>query len=606
MPNSTLSTDNLQASPPAESNSSSPNILAPFFDATANLAKASNNIIPGPNNPNTYQQARSLSKASQAGFKGNEKYDQYTNKSLATSLFNALIKNYAKAVNSTVAEIIRNVLTANNGKGKDSESLEQTPIQEILKKPEKLNEFVTNGMRGLPTLIHSTFFDSLPARLGTDLAVGFIIPIAHKLGISKFINEDILQGMVAAPFISFFRGLTNSENQQTLQTKGDCKDPDGSKKLSPKEEIIKERVNANPGWLLSLFNKLSTDGVKYIRKPLNKFLEIAFGIKAPETVIGSDGTALKDSNTGIDLKYTAKVNPLHFLSGFAASIGLTFLIKDKSEAPTGFGEVHSPFSGVRTLFTHVISRIHSDMFAKMNMSSEGKSFDFILTNSIFKKLPGPFTQYIADAGASSLRTSKIAKTIGTVPLSLMMRMGFEIFQPLFTQGNFNLEEENRIPDEYKFLGHKLLKPGLAFMGTGLKPLFKGMFKHFYSPLTGLFPSVIDPNTGVDLMYEDMGPDEQSKAGFSLKGVPDNLKHMEDKYESAFSVASLALKSVFAVPAKLFGAFKEAASLNKKHDQEMDLIKTKYNERKDLIEQISQANLEKKLEINDEATHQIKA
>ena len=579
MPKGTLSTDKLQASHPTEYTSSSQNISAPIFNAGANLTRAANTIVPEPNNPSSYQQAQSLSQVNNHDHSearkvntGLDDYDQYKNKSLGRSLINALIKNYGKAINSTAAEVVRNVITEANGKGKNID-LENFTSEDMIKKlqenPEQINKFFSNEIRSLPTIIYETFFDSFPARMITDLGVGVIIPLANKLGLMKIIPEDVLQGIIATPVNLSSRALTNSKNQQTIQS--------GHGKKTEKEQRIIREYDEKPGWLVTFFNKLSTDGIKYIKKPLNKFLEFAFGIKAPGKVRGSDGTVLKDKN-GKELIYSAKVNPFHLLSGIAGSIGLTFLISDKSEAPTGFGQVTSPFKAMTTLFIHVIARIHTDLFGKMGMLTNGKSFSYILQNSTFKKLPGPFSQYVADAAASSMRESGLAKKIGTVPLSLFMRMGVEVFQPLFTQGIFMIKKDNRIPDEYKYIGHKLIKPLINILDKGMKPLFKGVFKYFYAPLTGLYRPIIDKETGRDLMYEELTEEENQKAGFTPTGVPEDIKHLDEKYDSARSKAGLIFKSILKVPQTLFDAFKEANSLTDSHNKEMNIIKAKYDER----------------------------
>ena len=280
---------------------------------------------------------------------------------------------------------------------------------------------------------------------------------------------------------------------------------------------------------------------------------------------------------------------------------MTFLISDKAEAPTGFGQVTSPLKAVTTLLVHVLSRIHTDLFSKMGMLPNGKSMSFILQNSTFKKLPGPFSQYVADAAASSMRESSIAKKIGTVPLSLFMRMGVEVIQPLFTQGIFMIKKDNRIPDEYKYVGHSLIKPLINVADKGLKPLFKTLFKHVYSPITGLYRPIIDEKTGKDLMYDDLSDEENKKAGFTKTGVPENLKHFDEKYSSASGKAGLAVTSFLKVPNVLFKAFKEANSLTDTHNKEMDTIKAKYDERlAALKEKEIEDELNKESETNKDA------
>lgn len=576
MANSTISADNQLTSPPTEYTQMSPMQGAPIFNA-ANTLNAANNIVAG---PSAYSQAQSISQAPEQNnkpdFSSAANYDQYKDKSLFSSIFNALIKNYAKAINSTFAEIFRNVITEGNGKGKDIANENITTeefIQALQEDPSKINSFISNSIRSLPTIVYDTFFDSLPARLVTDMGVGLIIPLANKLGLMKILPEDIIQGLAATPINLTSRALTNSKNQQTIQS--------GQGKLSKREQIIKDEYEKNPGWLLTFFNKLSTDGIKYIKGPLNKFLEIAFGIKAPEKVTASDGTVLKDIK-GNELHYSAKVNPFHLLSGIAGSIGLTFLIKDKAEAPTGFGQVNSPFRAVSTLVTHVLSRIHTDLFGKMGMLAKGKSFSFILKNSTFKKLPGPFSQYVADAAAAGMRESSLAKKIGTVPLSLFMRMGVEILQPLFTQGIFMIKKDNRIPEDYRYIGHKLIKPLISVADKGLVPLFRTIFKNFYAPLTGLYRPIIDKDTGEDLMYKPLDSNEMKKSGFVDKGIPDDIKELDERSAPEKTVGFLA--SIAKVPTTLLSAFNEANKLTDVHNKEMELIKARYEERREKLEE----------------------
>ena len=147
-----------------------------------------------------------------------------------------------------------------------------------------------------------------------------------------------------------------------------------------------------------------------------------------------------------------------------------------------------------------------------------------------------------------------------------------------------IKKDNRIPDEFKYVGHKLIKPLINVADKGMKPLFKNLFKHFYAALTGLYRPIIDKETGRDLMYEELTDEENKKAGFTPTGVPEDIKHLDEKYKSAASKGVILIKSLFKVPSTLFGAFREAASLTDKHNEEMNLLKAKYDERQDALKE----------------------
>jgi hypothetical protein len=434
------------------------------------------------------------------------------------SNLNNFTKNAAKGVNSTLAELIRNT---------------------IMDKSDK---------RPWNMAVYNTFSDSLLSRVVVDTGIGAAINATKN-----FIPPEITQAVVAAPMVGAMRSLTSSRNTITQMAEEYIKN-------NPEKEELINNVQKLP--IMKLHAKLSVDGYQKVKKHLDAILHYGFGVKAPEEVRDSLGLQIideeylnKEEKKRKDLKYletNAKINNLHFSAALAGVFGSTLFLP-KGEKPSGFEDVNNPLRAIAAQGAHMFARVHTNFFSKFGSLLKGRNWDDNLDDGMFRKLSNSSAQYLADDLASCMPGKDI---LGPVPTSILMRFIAESIIPFFTLGTNEKEAKDRIPEEYRYIDYKFVRPVLKTTKQMTKPIFKFLFKDIYGKyLGGIYKDI----PGMYHTKEEAAKEEQKK----LKYLDEQFAEF-DKLDSSVKTKRLT-KEVLKLPNHLSAAIKDNFAANQRYD-----------------------------------------
>lgn len=395
-------------------------------------------------------------------------------------------------------------------------------VQDIIKTMSKVlfgsmpvnivNGALKDSSFSLDKIAYNEFVTAFPSKFLADASGAVSIRLFNgKTKLFGFIPMPYIPASIASqifsnPIVKLWRSLSSNYNLNKQSAEKD--------KSEAAEQIRKEISETSWFQMLERFRKTFEEKIK---PKLDFFLSRLFGVMPGQVAKDKSGKVILDDK-GKAVKTDPKVNWFHAGAVSLGSFVATAMMPRHTQV-YGFDDINKS-KGLAKVFRTIfavgiqsLSRLETNLFKNaVGMHTEGYSFDACMKTSIREKQLTPMVQYTVDAISALL--SKVVPMNGAT-ISILMRLPFEIIATFMSSGLVGVSKENRMPDNWKYLGDKLWKPVAKVVEKVCIPLYKYTVKPFYSFLFKFF------NSKFDGMYREHESDplpKEIEEKFNKQGV----------------------------------------------------------------------------------------